>query len=119
MTGDTNVEERRATGRYPFRVPIQAARSPWWSGQTENLSSRGVLFTSTVDLTVGQPVEYAVGPLPGTGVLLHCWGLVLRQHRQNGAKAFALSIRRHKFVRLKTTRRKRWLRSKQPTPAIQ
>lgn len=96
---DTCVTERRMAYRYPLSFPIEAVNSPWWSGQTENLSSGGVLFTSSDELMVGERVEYNVALLPGAGVYLHCWGTVLRRHYRGEAHAFALTIERHEFLR--------------------
>ena len=79
------------------------------AGETENLSSGGVLFTSEHDIKIGDPIEYFIS-LPGDadhkdGVRLHCVGKVVRRHEQLGdpepekTTAIAATLERYQFVR--------------------
>lgn len=97
---DTFVDERRVAQRLDLRLPIASLRSPRWSGETRNLSSRGVLLAATVELMVGQPVEYVVElDASGSGVLLHCWGRVVRRDSRGESPMFAVSIERYALSR--------------------
>lgn len=80
-------------------------------GETMNLSSAGVLFTSHVELEVGSPIEYfitlqggATAPKP---IRLHCVGKVVRRHERHPAAnsnehktvATAATLERYEFIR--------------------
>lgn len=71
------------------------------SGETKNVSSSGVLFTSKDRVPVGDPIEYVITfpKVPGSRseVRLRCVGKVLREDAE--AAAFAATLERYEFVR--------------------
>ncbi len=71
------------------------------SGETRNMSSGGVLFTSSSSVPVGQPIEYLITfPKPPGGhaeVRLRCVGKVVREDLDTAA--FAATLERYEFVR--------------------
>ena len=78
------------------------------SGETCNLSTAGVLFTSATDLAVGLPIEYAIafptGKPEGVTVHLHCLGKVVRTEQPHKSKiphpvSIAATLERYEFVR--------------------
>ena len=56
------MTEQRKNQRYDLRLPceIQRGAKPPLSGETRNMSSAGVLFTSTGLCKVGETIEYYV-----------------------------------------------------------
>jgi hypothetical protein len=97
------VTEQRKNQRFELRLPFQIIGSgpfPKTAGETRNLSSSGVLFTSASPLPVGEPIEYVIvfPKTPGTRneVRLRCVGKVLREDTQS---AFAATLERYEFVR--------------------
>jgi hypothetical protein len=78
-------------------------------GETENLSSGGVLFISKEELKIGDRIEYLITFPAGSGnnggVKLHCVGKVIRQCEQEGdsaaeePRAIAATLERYQFVR--------------------
>lgn len=70
------------------------------SGETRNVSSCGVLFTSTAPVPVGESIEYLITfpKMPGarSDVRLRCVGKV--QRHQDG-DYFAATLERYEFVR--------------------
>lgn len=80
-------------------------------GETMNLSSAGVLFTSHVELEVGLPIEYFITLQGGASaekpIRLHCVGKVVRHHEgctvvnSNGNElvTMAATLERYEFVR--------------------
>ena len=70
-------------------------------GETRNVSSCGVLFTTPATVQVGEPIEYVITlpKAPGTrlDVRLRCVGKVVRSH--GPAAAFAATLERYEFVR--------------------
>lgn len=79
------------------------------TGETQNLSSGGVLFISDQDIDVGDPIEYFItlpaGPDHADGVRLHCVGKVVRRQiatndaGEDEPTAFAATLERYEFVR--------------------
>jgi hypothetical protein len=71
------------------------------SGETLNVSSSGVLFTTDVAFSIGDPVEYTI-TLPtgmdasGTGVRLRCLGKIVRFAPE---PAVAATVERYEFLR--------------------
>lgn len=85
--------------RLPFRLTGPKARSKA-DGETHNISSCGVLFTSRAGVEVGDVIEYAI-TLPrakGTrvDVRLHCIGKVVRGTEDD---AYAATMDRYEFIR--------------------
>jgi hypothetical protein len=74
-------------------------------GETRNLSTVGVLFTSSTLLPVGQPIEYAItlptGSVDGVTVRLHCLGKVVRTEplEEGNPPRIAATLERYEFVR--------------------
>lgn len=96
------VEQRKAR-RFELKLPVELIRAGavpiGGSGETQNLSSAGVLMTTGHPVKVGDPVEYLITlPVPGNGdhaVRLHCMGKVVRQE----VTAAAATLERYEFVR--------------------
>ena len=86
-----------------MRLPFQVVGSPsnlMTSGETRNMSSSGVSFTSGVRLPLGEPIEYMITfpKPPGVRqeVRLRCVGKVVREDSESG---FAATLERYEFVR--------------------
>ena len=102
--------EQRRTRRFKLQLPLSITRSGsvrvTVSGQTRNISSSGVLFTSEREPDLGGPIEYMIvlnheGPQP---VTLRCMGKVLRAEPMyaNGNSAsfqVAATLERYEFLR--------------------
>jgi len=84
--------------RLPFEVVTNGSRSKV-RGETKNVSSAGVLFTTESQLPVGESIEYMITfpRTPGArkDVRLRCVGKVVREDTQS----FAASLERYEFVR--------------------
>ncbi|HSP66244.1 MAG TPA: PilZ domain-containing protein [Bryobacteraceae bacterium] len=95
--------EQRKHQRFELRLPFEIVRDGSRSkvrGETRNVSSTGVLFTSESQLPLGEAIEYLI-TLPRTpglrkDVRLRCVGKVLRG---DPTSAFAASLERYEFVR--------------------
>jgi hypothetical protein len=89
-----------------LKLPLEILRSGpnrvTGMGETRNLSSGGVLFTSDTTLDIGQPIEYAIQLMSdsqGAKVFLRCLGKVLRRDKRAGPAALVASLERYEFVR--------------------
>lgn len=78
-------------------------------GETANLSAGGVLFSATLDVEVGEPIEYVI-TFPthsgnGGGVNLRCLGKVVRliprssDTESKGSILVAATLERYEFLR--------------------
>lgn len=108
------MSEQRRNQRFELKLPIELVRAGGEGvlqvGETRNLSSGGVLFTSEGKLQKGDPIEYLV-TLPTTGadsgLRLRCMGKVVRVENRNqpetsGSRqpfSIAATLERHEFVR--------------------
>ena len=97
------VTEQRKHRRFDLRLPFQIVNSAAnirTMGETKNMSSSGVLFTSTIPVPVGDPIEYVItfprNPSARSEVRLRCVGKVLRQEQESD---FAATLERYEFVR--------------------
>jgi hypothetical protein len=97
------VIEQRRNQRFDLRLPIELIRAGAHSkptGETKNVSSSGVLFTSPVPVGVGESIEYLITFPTATWsrseVRLRCVGKVLRTDPQ---ATFAATLERYEFVR--------------------
>jgi hypothetical protein len=102
--------EQRRTRRFKLQLPLSVTRSGSERvalvGQTENISSSGVLFTSEREPDLGGPIEYLItlnhdSPRP---VTLRCMGKVLRAEPMlpdGHVAAFqvAATLERYEFLR--------------------
>jgi PilZ domain len=102
--------EQRRTRRFKLHLPLAIIRSGadrfTTSGQTENISSSGVLFTAEREPDLGGPIEYVItlnhdGP---QAVSLRCMGKVLRSQPSlpaGDATAYqvAATLERYEFIR--------------------
>jgi len=106
--------EQRRTKRFELRLPIELVRAGSRRisevGETRNLSSGGVLFTTDEEIEVGDPIEYIITLPSGVndpeGARLHCVGKVVRlQSRQANSHpkqtTLAATLERYQFVRPK------------------
>jgi len=108
------VSEQRKNQRFELKLPIELVKAGGAEipqvGETRNLSSGGVLFTSDGKLQKGDPIEYLVTlPAPGTetGLRLRCVGNVVRVDERDEPAAdtsqrpfsIAATLERHEFLR--------------------
>jgi PilZ domain-containing protein len=100
---DTVIEQRK-NQRFDLRLPFEiigGAPRTKSKGETRNVSSAGVLFTSQAPVKVGESIEYMITlpKVPGsrTDVRLRCVGKVLRS--EDPQSAFAATLERYEFVR--------------------
>lgn len=104
------VRDQRKHPRYDLRLPFEVVRTGadtvGKTGQTLNLSSSGVLFTSDVNVQVGQPIEFVI-TLPtgaeGAPVRIRCVGKVVRcdsgEVEDSENPSVAATLERFEFVR--------------------
>lgn len=86
-----------------MQLPVEVVRTgsaeTAWSGETKNLSSCGVLFTSEADIPVGALIEYVITlpspPSARTPVRLRCLGKVVRRESISAAA----TLERYEFIR--------------------
>lgn len=98
------MTEQRKSKRFELRLPLELVRSGSQTvcrnGETRNLSSCGVLFTSDGPIEVGEPIEYMItlptNPNAAGEVRLRCVGKVLRL---DDPATFAATLERYEFVR--------------------
>jgi len=97
------VIEQRKNQRFDLQLPfevIKAGANSRTTGETKNVSSTGVLFTSAGSVPVGEPIEYFItllrAPASRTEVRLRCVGKVLRGETRSG---FAATLERYEFIR--------------------
>ena len=95
--------EQRKNQRFELRLPLEIVRAganPETTAETRNVSSSGVLFTSSMPVAVGEPIEYFITfpKTPGSRVevRLRCIGKVLRGEQRS---AFAATLERYEFIR--------------------
>ena len=102
--------EQRRTRRFKLQLPLSIVRAGAdrvaTSGQTQNISSSGVLFTSEREPDLGGPIEYVIvlnheGPQP---VSLRCMGKMLRSQPSiplgvANAYQIAATLERYEFIR--------------------
>ena len=108
------MSEQRKNQRFELKLPIELVRAGGNDnpqvGETRNLSSGGILFTSDGKLKKGDPIEYLVTlPAPGTeaGLRLRCMGKVVRVDVRDAPEAdpsrqpfsIAATLERHEFLR--------------------
>lgn len=95
--------EQRKHQRFELRLPFEVVTNGYRSkvrGETRNVSSAGVLFTSEKELPLGESIEYLITFPRSPGALkdvrLRCVGKVIREDSQSG---FAASLERYEFLR--------------------
>ena len=108
------MSDQRRSKRFQLRLPFELVRAGADqvndTGETMNLSSAGVLFTSRTELEVGAPIEYFITLQPSAGgeraVRLHCLGKVVRRQDSadseppaHPAVAVAATMARYEFIR--------------------
>jgi hypothetical protein len=98
-----NLNEQRRNQRFELKLPFEiigGATNTKAVGETKNVSSSGVLFTSEAPVEVGAPIEYLITfPKPAGSrfeVRLRCVGTVLREHEKS---KFAATLERYEFMR--------------------
>jgi hypothetical protein len=99
-----NVNEQRKNHRFDLKLPLEivgAGQQPLANGETRNVSSAGVLFTSSAPVPVGEPIEYYItfpkAPGARSEVRLRCVGKVVREDVESAA--FAATLERYEFLR--------------------
>jgi len=106
MDSSSPIYERRRAARFDLQFPVETTRVGGEpvsvKGVTENVSSRGVLFTSPAPIPVGKAIEFVI-EMPdgiGTGLVLRCAGNIVRtEMRGVEAAAVAATIERHQYTR--------------------
>lgn len=107
------MTEQRKSKRFDLRLPVEVVRKssqPVSSiGETRNLSAGGVLFSATVEMQIGEPLEYVITfpshSIDGGSVNLRCLGKVVRVDRENSGRNGGSSIlvgatlERYEFLR--------------------
>lgn len=108
--------EQRKTKRFEIQLPVELVRTGSEpvsrSGETQNMSSGGVLFTSEAEMPIGDPIEYLVtlpSAAPGAQVRLRCMGKVIRSQDTKTSEqsvvrrpfAIAATLERYEFIRTK------------------
>ena len=92
------MTEQRKSQRFNLKFPLELIRVGATSfntpGETRNLSSNGVLFTTPTVVGLGDSVEYQI-TLP-QDVRLKCVGKVVRVDRED---TFAATLERYEFQR--------------------
>ena len=96
------VTEQRKNKRFDLRLPFEiVGNSAHVNGETRNVSSAGVLFTSATPLPIGEPIEYLItfpkAPGARTEVRLRCVGKVVREDAD--LSEFAATLERYEFLR--------------------
>jgi PilZ domain len=98
------MTEQRKNQRFQLRLPFEivgGGQSLRASGETRNVSSAGVLFTSSAPVPIGEPIEYLITfpKVPGarSEVRLRCVGKVVRE--DTDMEAFAATLERYEFLR--------------------
>jgi hypothetical protein len=98
------MTEQRKNQRFQLRLPfeiVSGGRSPRVSGETRNVSSAGVLFTSSAPVPIGEAIEYLItfpkAPGARKEVRLRCVGKVVREDLDMAA--FAATLERYEFLR--------------------
>lgn len=96
--------EQRTNQRFDLRLPfeiVQGGKPRKGKGETKNVSSSGVLFTSPAPIAVGEAIEYFITlpkpPGSRADVRLRCMGKVLRGDQMS---TFAATLERYEFVRV-------------------
>jgi hypothetical protein len=105
------VTEQRKNQRFDLKLPIELVRAGSDAlplvGETRNMSSCGVLFTSEKGLPEGAPIEYLVTLSNGMeepALRLRCMGKVVRSEPRATDPirfpfAVAATLERHEFLR--------------------
>jgi len=92
------MTEQRKSQRFNLKFPMELVRvgatNLNTAGETRNLSSNGVLFTTASEVGIGDSVEYQI-TLPQE-VRLKCVGKVVRVDRDD---TFAATLERYEFQR--------------------
>jgi len=98
--------EQRKNQRFDLRLPFEildGASRIKSKGETRNVSSCGVMFTSKAPVAIGSSIEYMITlpKVPGTrsDVRLRCVGKVVRGEQPS---RFAATLERYEFVRDKS-----------------
>jgi hypothetical protein len=96
------MTEQRKNQRFDLRLPFEILRTGTkvrMTGETRNVSSSGVLFSTESPVGVGEPIEYVItfpkAPKVKTTVKLRCVGKVLREEQS----VYAASLERYEFIR--------------------
>ena len=97
--------EQRKNQRFELRLPfeiIDGVTNTKSKGETRNVSSCGVLFTSKAPVAIGESIEYMItlpkAPGVRSDVRLRCIGKVIRGDE---ASRYAATLERYEFVRQK------------------
>jgi hypothetical protein len=107
------VIEQRRTKRFELRLPVEVVRKSFLPvssiGETKNLSAGGVLFSASLEVEIGEPIEYIITfpthSINGGGVNLRCLGKVVRFERaadnpeKKSSLLVAATLERYEFLR--------------------
>jgi hypothetical protein len=97
--------EQRKNQRFDLRLPfeiVDGVTKTKSKGETRNVSSCGVLFTSKAPVAIGESIEYLItlpkAPGARSDVRLRCIGKVIRGEETS---RYAATLERYEFVRQK------------------
>ena len=97
--------EQRKNQRFDLRLPfeiIDGVTKAKSKGETRNVRSCGVLFTSKAPVAIGESIEYMItlpkAPGARSDVRLRCIGKVIRGEQTS---RYAATLERYEFVRQK------------------
>ena len=108
------MSEQRRTKRFEIQLPLELVRAGSEpvsrAGETRNMSSGGVLFTSEAEMPVGDAIEYLVtlpSAMAGNPVRLRCMGKVIRNQGLQSVEqpavrrpfTVAATLERYEFIR--------------------
>ncbi len=101
--------EQRKNQRFDLHLPFEILGDKAQSskGETRNVSSCGVLFTTPAAVEIGEPIEYLITLPKVSGaradVRLRCMGKIVRSEEtaagDEPVAAFAATLERYEFIR--------------------
>jgi hypothetical protein len=102
---ESTVIEQRKNQRFELKLPFELLRTGAnlkTVGETRNVSSSGVLFSTATPVEIGEPIEYLItfpkAPGSRAEVRIRCVGKVIRNDPE---ETVAATLERYEFVRTK------------------
>jgi hypothetical protein len=105
VANEEPVDELRSSVRFPLRLPVQVrAEESGVTGETQDISSGGVLFYMDAPLEAGSIIDFSIC-MPAhvlgtaTDVVVKCTGRVVRCSKHGDRTAVAAVIDEYRFDR--------------------